>query len=365
MGVLKRDNSKYWYIQFQFNGKTYIRSSHTTDKRAAEQMERDWRTKLHAQTFLGMKEQISLHDALDQYQKTKAGTPNHRNILQHIDTFHRLLKTNRHIDELTSEDLERLRRDRMLEGIGPAMLKHMFNALRGAWKYARKMGYQVSDLIFPEIKLPKYRLRYLSADEEKRLLQELNPYREGKYIQPYDSRPPHIQKAQHDAYDLIVLLLDTGARYSEIADLEWSRIELESRTIHLWRSKVQNESILYMTDRVYSILARRNQEKNGQFIFTNRRGGARGYSSIAIRKAFRRAGLDDCTIHTLRHTHASRLVQNGLSIYEVKEILGHTDIKTTMRYAHLEQRDISSRARDVINKINATNQKVELRLVKA
>lgn len=276
-----------------------------------------------------------------------------------------MLKTARYIDEFTSEDLERLRRDRMLEGVGPAMLKHMFNAIRGAWKYARKMGYQVSELLFPEIKLPKYRLRYLSADEEKRLLLELNPYREAKYMQKYENRPPLVKKAQHDAYDLIILLLDTGARYSEVANLEWSRIDLETRTIQLWRSKVQNESILYMTDRVYAVLTRRrHQDPTSPFIFTNKRGEARGYSSIAIRKAFRRAGLSDCTIHTLRHTHASRLVQNGMTIYEVKEMLGHTDIKTTMRYAHLEQREISSKAKDVINRLNTINQKVELRLVK-
>ena len=50
----------------------------------------------------------------------------------------------------------------------------------------------------------------------------------------------------------------------------------------------------------------------------------------------------DVTIHTLRHTHASRLIQNGMSIYEVKEILGHSDIKTTMRYAYLERRGAKS-----------------------
>jgi site-specific recombinase XerD len=41
-----------------------------------------------------------------------------------------------------------------------------------------------------------------------------------------------------------------------------------------------------------------------------------------------------------------------MNLYEVKELLGHTNIKTTMRYAHLEQRDVSSRARDVINTLN-------------
>ena len=84
----------------------------------------------------------------------------------------------------------------------------------------------------------------------------------------------------------------------------------------------------------------------------NRKGGARGYSSVAIRKAFRRAGLHDCTFHTLRHTHATRLIQNGLSVYEVREVLGHADIKTTMRYAHLEKATVLKKARDVIQLLN-------------
>jgi hypothetical protein len=52
-----------------------------------------------------------------------------------------------------------------------------------------------------------------------------------------------------------------------------------------------------------------------------------------------------------------------MSIYEVKEIRGHSNIKTTMRYAHLEKRDVSSRARDVINKLNKETEKPDLKLV--
>jgi len=50
-----------------------------------------------------------------------------------------------------------------------------------------------------------------------------------------------------------------------------------------------------------------------------------------------------------RHTLASKLIQNGLNIYEVKEILGHTDIKTTMRYAHLEVQEVSRKAKAVLD----------------
>lgn len=363
MSVLKRGNSKYWYIQFQFNGKTHIRSSRTTDKRAAEQMEREMRRQLHAQSFLGQRERITIRDALKHFCESKKGTANHASLKTHEKILNRLLKTNRYVDELTSEDLERFRRDRTREGVGPQTIKHNVNTIRGAWKYARRMGYQVAQIEFPEVKLPKYRLRYLSSDEEKRLLGELNPRREGTGLKPWADRSPMMKKQQQDAYDLVVLLLDTGARYSEVANLEWTQIDLTDRTIRLWRPKVQNESVLYMTDRAYRVLARRKKDYGGVHVFTNTKGEQRGYASQGIRKAYRRAGLHDCTIHTLRHTHATRLIQNGMNIYEVKEILGHADIKTTMRYAHLERRDVSSRARDVINQLNSQLEKPDLKVV--
>lgn len=363
MSVLKRGNSKNWYIQFQFRSKTYIRSSRTTDKRLAEQMEREWRRQLHAHEYLGNRERILITDILNQFIESKKGTPNHRNLDVHRKILQRLFETNRFLDEITSKDLERLKRDREREQAGPATIKHTFNLIRGMWKYGKKMGYQVGDLEYPVVKLPKHRLRYLSVDEEKRLLAELDPKRTGRGLKPFSEQSDDMQQSLIDVYDLVVILLDTGARHSEIANIEWRNINLDEKTIRLWRPKVQNESVLYMTDRVYRILRRRHQSRAGAYLFTNKKGGARGYASQSIRKAMKRAGLNDCTIHTLRHTHATRLIQNGMSVYEVKEILGHSDIKTTMRYAHLEQRDVSSRARDVINKINTRIEKPGLTVV--
>ena len=170
MGVTKRGNSKYWYIQFQLNGKTYIRSSRTTDKRAAEQMEREWRRQLHAQEYLGHRERVTIRRVLEEFCDSRKDTPNHRTLVSNARTVNRLLRTSRYLDDLTSEDMERLKRDRYKEGCGPATLKHTFNLIRGAWKYAKRMGYQVSDFEFPEVSLPKPRLRYLSVEEERRLL---------------------------------------------------------------------------------------------------------------------------------------------------------------------------------------------------
>jgi integrase len=353
VGINRRENSQFWYIQFQFQGRTYIKSSRTTEKRTAEQMEREWKRELHAQAFLGKRERITIQKAMTEYCKSRAGTPNHRNLGIHLRTLERCFRTGRYFDEVTNEDLERLKRDREMAGCAPSTIRHLFNFIRGTWKHAKRLGYQVSSFDFPTIKVGQHRLRYLTPREEQRLLKEVDPKRAIRYYPPYENRRSDIVSAMWDVHDLIILLLDTGARYSEIAGLEWKQVDLDTRSIGLWRSKVQNESVLFMTDRAFEILNRRFLERGGSpYVFRNKKGGKRRYSSIAIRKAYRRAGLGDCCIHTLRHTHASRLIQNGINVYEVKEVLGHSDIKTTMRYAHLEKREVLSRARDVINQLN-------------
>lgn len=352
MTVTKRSNSKSWYIQFQLNGKTFIRSSRTTNKKLAEQMETEWKAKLHAQQFLGHRERLSVRQAIEQFCESKAGTPSHRGLLSSAKILTRLLPLHKPMDELTSHDLERFKRERLGAGTGPQTIKHNLNLLRGAWKYARKLGYQVGELEFPQVKMARTPLRYLTEEEERRLLSCLDPKREGNGLRRYGERDAETKRNMQDAFDLVVLLLDTGARYSEIANIEWSKIHLGDRTINLWRPKVQNEAVLFMTDRCFEILSRRSGNRTGQHVFANRSGGPRGYASQAIRKALRNAGLQDCRIHTLRHTHASRLIQNGMSVYEVREVLGHTDIKTTMRYAHLEARKVTLKARDVINQLN-------------
>jgi integrase len=352
MSIVKRGNSKFWYMHFQFNGQIYIRSSRTTNKKIAEQMEIELKSKLHSHLYQGRKQRISLADAFHQYKASKKGIASYRNLIAHETVLFRLLPMKKYMDELTSHDLERFKQARIAEGVGAEIIKYGLLLIHGTWKFAKKLGYHVSALEFPSVQIPKAPLRYLTEQEERRLLKELAPDREGTGLKPMAERSEELKRMMQDAYDLVVLLLDTGARYSEIANIEWRRIDLTERTIHLWRSKVQNETVLYQTDRVFEVLLRRAANKSTDYVFNNRDGGARGYSTKSIRKAILRAGLQNCRVHTLRHTHASRLIQNGMGIYEVREILGHSNIQTTLRYAHLESRQVTSKARDVINRLN-------------
>ena len=360
MSVVKRANSQFWYIHFQFNNETFIQSSKTTNKKVAERMEIALKAKVHAEKYLGKKERIKFQAAFALYKQSKKGIASYRNLIAHETVLNRLLPVNKYIDDLTSRDMEGFKNARKSEGVGNEIIKYGFIIIRGTFKHAKKLGYSVSDLEFPTLKLSKGSLRYLKADEEQQLLIELDPKREGKGLPKYEMRSDYLKQVMQDAYDLVVLLLDSGARYSEIANLEWSKVNLLTQTLTVWRSKVNNETPLAMTDRVYAILNRRYESKNSKHVFNNKAGEARGYSTQSIRKAIKRAGLDNSTTHTLRHTLATKLIQNGMSIYEVMVILGHSDINTTMIYSHLEQKQVTLKARDLINQITNASATVGL-----
>ena len=75
------------------------------------------------------------------------------------------------------------------------------------------------------------------------------------------------------------------------------------------------------------------------------------YLNLIYRRRKRLGGyikIEGFKIHDFRHTCASRLIQNGMSLYEVANILGHTDVQTTQRYAHLECKKVGQRARDIM-----------------
>lgn len=352
MSVYKRGGEGNFYIQFNYKGKTYIKSSKTSNRKVAEKMERDWKAEIHAQQELGERQRITLKDALEKYVESKKKTATYDYARRNESVLNQKFPTDLYIDEIRDWHLTRFKSSREKEGCAAQTIKHNFQAIRSAWTWAKDNGYMVKDLEYPKMKLAKHRLRYLSLDEEKRLLAALDPAADLPYRPKYEDRPDKENQQRQDNYDLVVLLLDTGARYSEIAKITWDRVDLEEKVIHLWRPKVRNESIIYMTKRVHEILTRRSESAVGDHVFTNSDGGARGYSSKGIFNAFERAGLQDFRIHDLRHTAASRLIQNGMSLYEVAQMLGHVDVQTTQRYAHLENRDIGARARDIMERLN-------------
>ena len=347
MRLTKRNNSPNWFLEVQYRNKKYVRSTKTDHKPTAKKIAEDLYRQIQLEAINGRAKHVTLKQAADRYYVPRKDSPSASGLKGTMNAVLRIIDGTILLSELSTKHLYDFVEHRRIEGREPQTIKHGVQFVSAVMKQAKREGYSVADVEFPTISVKATRLRYLSLEEEKRLLKELNPNR----IE-YDV-PSQIKRNLQDNYDLVIILLDTGARYGEIAKLKWEHIDLEKRTINLWRSKVSNESVIFMTKRVHGALERRFQNHSNRYLFTNKEGGSRKNNNIAIRKAFRRAGLHNCTIHTLRHTHATRLVQNGLSIYEVRSVLGHTDIKTTMRYAHLETVEVTQRARDVIEGMNS------------
>ena len=370
MPLVRRNNSKFWYAQFQINGRTFVKSTKTSDRKTALKIETKLRSDAHAGLLLKQRKKITFGAALNHFVAARRTTASYNNLRSRQKVLLTIITSGTPLHDVDTGRVEHLKQYLVDQGYLPQTIKHYINNVMGTIKAARKNGYQVADVEPPSVKIPTHKNRFLSSEEETRLLVELAPDITKTRYRPCSNYSRQQYAKHQDNYDLVVLLLDTGARCGEIGTLEWSQVDLTNRTINLWRSKVENESVLFMTDRVHEVLQRRfrvqlntkpsqsaeqscsNVPVQPQYVFEDQDGQPIRYRNCAIRKAFDRAGLHDCSLHTLRHTHASRLVQMGMSIYEVQKVLGHSDIRTTMRYAHLEQTQVHTRARDLINSLN-------------
>jgi len=193
-----------------------------------------------------------------------------------------------------------------------------------------------------KIKMPKLnnaRERYLSRDEAQKLMDKLKSTKRGL-----------------QTYHVCLLSLNTGARFGEIANLKWSDVNLEQKSIYIGDSKNGYARTLYMNDAVYEMFQTLQPGQPQDLVFPSKSGKVMDQIS---RKFFRaiddlglNEGIDDARqkicFHSLRHTFASWAVIEGCDIYRLKEVLGHKSIEMTMRYAHLAP----DAGRQVVNMVN-------------
>lgn len=203
--------------------------------------------------------------------------------------------------------------------------------------------------------MPRYAVEYLTPEQEQRLTDYLL------------TRKPHAAGTgewKYEIHDLVFLYLDTGARYCEIARLEWNQVDLKRKTIELWRNKTTTESFVYMTDRVHQILQRRSESRmHARWIFTNwKRTTHRRMSTVYLNTAIRKSGIDR-TVHQLRHTFATNMLKEGMTLNDVRLLLGHASIQTTQRYQHLESNDVSPKAVAILNRQNVERNRARIKAV--
>ena len=163
-------------------------------------------------------------------------------------------------------------------------------------------------------------LRYLSADEESRLLKALDGYGgAGKYIKP-----------------LVILLLNTGLRPNEAKQLKWS--DIQNGQIRVVGDNSKNGQTRYVPfEDVLKIELDRWAEESGSdgYIFKSSKGGHIQSTETIWRQVRDDAKLESFRMYDLRHSYASTLVMLGADLYAVSQLLGHSSIEMTQIYAHL------------------------------
>jgi integrase len=146
---------------------------------------------------------------------------------------------------------------------------------------------------------------------------------------------------------IVAFLLVTGARKQEALKAKWEDVDL---TANIWRiplsksGKVRHITLSETSVHFLDLVRRHNAKLLGPaytscpYVFPNPK-TLKPFSTIFYpwNTARKKAGLSEVRIHDLRHTFASTLVNNGVSLYEVQKLLGHAHIRTTERYAHLKQ----------------------------
>ena len=224
------------------------------------------------------------------------------------------------LDKITPELISRYRAKRLGDGVKLqtviyelALLSHAFSFAQREWKWVRENPMKHVRIPRQDNKIE----RWLTYDEQARLL----PCCEDWLKQ------------------IVLFALNTGMRMHEILELTWKHVDLARRTVTVIETKNKEKKTLPLNDDAVDVLRKvlaMNRILNLEgYVFTLRGNQLKkGQLQYYFGKAVKVSGIAPCRFHDLRHSFATRLVQEGVDLYKVSKLLGHKDIKTTQRYAH-------------------------------
>lgn len=255
--------------------------------------------------------------------------------------------------------IESWRRDRLKAGTKPVTLNRQVDTLRSClrkavdWNIIEKHPLQGLKRLKVD---DDERVRFLSEDEEKRLREALvkretdirsardrfNEWRAERHKKALPKRPEGYVDHVHP---LVLLALNTGLRRGELFSLKWADIDTDSDmlTVRAAAAKSGDSRRVPLNDEAQKVLeAWRKQSKGDSFVFP----GADGARLTKMNKSWatvcKLAKVSNFRLHDCRHHFASRLVQGGVDLNVVRELLGHADLKMTLRYSHLAPGNLKS-----------------------
>jgi len=238
MSVYKR--GKYWIVQFNHNKKTYTRSSKSTRKRDALELERHMRQQLVDTQVLGHREHIQLHEACDALLSTSKDSGAYDTLVTATNRFKDYFD-NIALDAITNRDLSRWVEHERKRGIKDITIRLWSSQFNKICRNANRLGYYVPEYEWGEWNIKDKPIRYLTDNEEQKILKELDPS---------SAKDLKHKKGRQAARDIFILMIDAGFRINDSSVLKWSDINFDNGVIYLYRSKVYNDDSIPMKSRL-------------------------------------------------------------------------------------------------------------------
>ena len=230
------------------------------------------------------------------------------------------------ITGFTVETVENMQSDMLRKDYKPAYVNKVLNILKHIFSKAYEWEL-IDESILKKVRTVKQikgetkRLRYLSDEEIERLLFNCSGYLKS----------------------IVITALNTGMRKSEILYLNWDRVDLKNRIILLDITKNGERREIPINNTLYQMLSGIIRNIKTDYVFYDTK-TMKPFNSIktSFTTALKKSHILDFHFHDLRHTFASKLIMAGIDLTTVKELLGHKDIKMTLRYSHLSASHIKN-----------------------
>lgn len=239
------------------------------------------------------------------------------------------------LDQITTQDVASILRQMKEGSYASGTTNRVLILLRFVFNCARRWAVPGSDKNPTDglkTACDVYRERFLTLEEARRLQLTLDT------------------DENQAAAKAIKLLLLTGARRNEITYAKWVHVNWEKKTLLVPLSKSGRSRLIQLNSAALDVLRSTTRLPDNEFIFpsptTGRPSPSLHFPWSRIRK---RSGLMGFRLHDLRHSFASFLVNNGISIYIVQGLLGHANVHTTQRYAHLADETLADAAEVIPN----------------
>jgi integrase len=269
---------------------------------------------------------ITFGQAVDRYLQAKSRKKSIQDDTRHLTMLRGIFGAETPLAEITAAKISAWKAGRLAavcartkRGYAAATINRPLQALRHLLRLAHD-EWEVLPSV-PKIrteKEPQGRVRWLEPDEEARLLAACRASR------------------NHDLAAIVTVALETGLRKAELLELTWERLDLSRGVIRLegfdrrdgTRTKSAKRREVPMRQLVYAILSSRPEPREGR-VWRHRK------VRTAFEHAVKAARIEDFVFHDCRHHFASWFVMRGGSLRALQEILGHADLKMTLRYSHL------------------------------